>query len=779
MKSYLSLIPISAKVRRRQNRMTILCIVISVLLVTTIFSVADMMIRTETSLTFEKHGNWHIALTNISQDAAEEIGQRTDVTAVGWCENFNFDFEMPYYIGEKKAALYGADETYMIRIADGVSEGNFPQGNDEIMLTGNAKDALDARIGSRFTLRTPAGDTEFTVSGFGSDDEKYYQGQFYAVGVTMTQEAFAAVMEQNGITDNAPACYVRFQSAAKAARALSELKERYHLAEDDISENTAVMGIAGKSNNEEMKNLYGIAAVLFFLVLLAGVLMISGSMNSNVAQRMQFFGMMRCIGASRAQIIRFVRLEALNWCKTAVPAGIILGTAVSWVICALLHYGIGGEFSTTPVFKISLTGVICGTTAGIVTVLLAAGSPAKRAAKVSPIAAVSGNVEHIPPVRRASKGSLKKVEWMLGIRHATASKKNWALMTASFSLSIIMFLSFSVGMDFARALLPSLRSWQPDVSLAGYANALILDRSLTDEIRKMPGVAHVWGSSYRDNIPVTSSRSSVAYINLVSYDAYMMECAGKSVAQGDISEITGNSNKAMTIYNRDNPLKVGDTIQIAGTEIEIACALSDGLFSGDLIVICPQETFDRLLGAQKYALIGVQLNKDTADQTAKQISRLADADENIIFSDMRKNNQETTATYFATRVICYGFLVIIGMITIFNIINSISMSVSARIKQYGTMRAVGMDDRQLTRMISAETFTYAVSGLIVGLGTGIFLSRFLYGKLITKYFGGTWSVPWVLLSIVVVFILASALAAIYAPSKRMKHMAVTETINEL
>ena len=47
MKSYLSLVPISAKVHKRQNRMTILCIVIAVLLVTAIFSLADMDMRTE------------------------------------------------------------------------------------------------------------------------------------------------------------------------------------------------------------------------------------------------------------------------------------------------------------------------------------------------------------------------------------------------------------------------------------------------------------------------------------------------------------------------------------------------------------------------------------------------------------------------------------------------------------------------------------------------------------------------------------------------------------
>lgn len=48
MNSYLGLIPISAKVRKRQNRMTIICIVISVLLVTAVFSLTDMMVRSET-----------------------------------------------------------------------------------------------------------------------------------------------------------------------------------------------------------------------------------------------------------------------------------------------------------------------------------------------------------------------------------------------------------------------------------------------------------------------------------------------------------------------------------------------------------------------------------------------------------------------------------------------------------------------------------------------------------------------------------------------------------
>ena len=47
MKSYLSLIPISAKVHRRQNRMTIICIILAVFLVTAIFSMAEMELRSQ------------------------------------------------------------------------------------------------------------------------------------------------------------------------------------------------------------------------------------------------------------------------------------------------------------------------------------------------------------------------------------------------------------------------------------------------------------------------------------------------------------------------------------------------------------------------------------------------------------------------------------------------------------------------------------------------------------------------------------------------------------
>lgn len=836
MKSYLSLVPISAKVRKRQNRMTVLCIIISVLLVTTIFSVVDMVMRGESAGLRQKHGNWHIRIEQIAQDTAREVGRRPDVAAIGWSEVFNQDTDQPYYIEGKKAALYGADGVYLSQLVNVQKEGAFPQSDHEVMLSENAKIAFDVQVGSQVTIQTPAGDASYTVSGFGSDDAEYYQGQAYLVAVYMTRPAFSSLMAQNGVAEH-PVCYVQFQNASKASQAMEEIKRQYRLPEETISENTAVMGLAGQSSNQSMKNIYGIAAVLFLLVLLAGTLMISGSMNSNIAQRTKFFGMLRCIGASRRQMIRYVRLEALNWCKTAVPAGLALGIVISCCVCALLHYGIGGEFAATPVFALSLVGVSSGTLVGVVTVLLAAQAPAKRAARVSPMAAVSGNSDTAPSKRRISNprfwktkirtenssGGMnerragrktgrktgRKIEWVLGIHHATASKKNWFLMTASFSLSIILLLCFSVGLDFVRGLIPTMRSWQPDIVFNGYANELCLTQEFCDAVRAVSGVEHVFQSAYMERVPATSSRQGIDHVNLISYSGYLLDSSSECLMQGNLSQIYGDSGKAMTVLNKDNPLKVGDSIQIAGKEVEIACAVSDGLYPSEYSVICSQETFSRLTGERNYSMLGLQLCKGVTDKTIDgtinndtykatnkttnkttnrtinktinetilQLSALAGP--NVIFSDVRKSNEEDKNTYLAARFVMYSFLALIAMITMFHMINSISMSATARMKQYGVMRAVGMDARQLTRMIAAEAFTYAISGLVVGCGAGVVISRFLYIRLVTRYFGMSWRLPAALLSIILVFVVACAAAAVYAPAKRMRSMAVTDTINDL
>ena len=189
MKSYLSLIPISAKVRKRQNRMTLMCIIIAVFLVTTVFSMVGMMVDMEKSEMIKSHGYWHISLQNISKDLVSKIGSRSDVKTISWCESFNEKVDENYYIGTQKAALYGADESWIMDIQDCLAEGSYPQSNTEIIVSPNSKNTLGVKIGDSITLNTPAGSTEYTISGFGSHDSQF-NTMYDAITVYMNEVAF-------------------------------------------------------------------------------------------------------------------------------------------------------------------------------------------------------------------------------------------------------------------------------------------------------------------------------------------------------------------------------------------------------------------------------------------------------------------------------------------------------------------------------------------------------------------------------------------------------------
>ena len=463
MKSYLSLIPISAKVRRRQNRMTILCIVLAVFLVTAVFSMADMAIRMETSNQLNKNGNWHIMVKDISPETAAELAAQEDVAAFSAYSDINASLTENYFAGDKRAALVGADDA-ILQIFPGMQCSTAPA-DGEVLVTANIRDWLDVTVGTAIPLTLPDGQTiSLTVAGFNEDTSD--ANQYDAVVLVMNRSTFSQIAAQ--VKESFETQYfIQFKPRTNLRQSIVNIENKYGISEEKISENTYLMALNASSNNDYIVGLYAVAAVLAGMVVLAGIFMITGSINSNVAQRTSYYGMLRCLGAGKNQVRMLVRLEALFWCKTAVPAGCVLGIVSTWGLCSFLRGFIGEEFSSLPV---------------------------------------------------------------LGI---------------------------------------------------------------------------------------------------------------------------------------------------------------------------------------------------------------------------------------------------------LNIVNSISMSVSARMKQYGILRAIGMDDAQLKRMISAEAGTYAVSGLVVGIALGLVLNRKLYILLITHYFGATWQMPWGCLAVIVVVVLAAVVLAVYNPVRQILMQPITATISEL
>ena len=162
----------------------------------------------------------------------------------------------------------------------------------------------------------------------------------------------------------------------------------------------------------------------------ASVFFLKQSLGDHIQRALTGFaaGVMVAASVWSLLIIHFVQLEALNWCKTAIPTGCALGTVTCWVLCLILRFVVKGEWVDMPLFAVNASGILSGAVAGVVTVFIAAHSPARQAARVSPAAAVSGNADASSHyAAHAARPGLLKVETSLGTimrKHTRSSARS-------------------------------------------------------------------------------------------------------------------------------------------------------------------------------------------------------------------------------------------------------------------------------------------------------------------------------------------------------------------
>ncbi len=773
MRSYLSLAGISAKAHRKSSRVTQLCIMIAVVLVISVFSMVDFEYMHMTEKLVRDHGNWHIALNHVPKEEAESVWNEADVKAACWYDTFNYRLDQPICLDSRPICIIGTEESFFTDFwKDMLTEGRFPQNGSEALLNQNAENILGCRVGDTVVIQTPAGEYSYTVCGFVSDTS--YSLARDALIAVLDYTEMGRMAEANGQAREMQ-YYIQFKQSLSIKKTIANLKASHGWTDENVAENAALLGIMGMSTDNYIVGLYGVAAILVVIVVLAGIMMISGSLNAGVAQRTEYYGMLRCIGAGKRQVKRLVRREALHWLLLAIPAGAVISTLICWVICAVLAYGIGGEWAGMPVGRISWIGIGIGVLVGTITVILAAAAPAKRAAAVSPIAAVSGSGDG----QNAGMAKLGKapVPIALGFHHVFAKKKNLLLMTASFALSIILFLTFSVMITWIENALTTNKPYSPDISLYYSDYSAGLGSDLADDLRGIAGVKHVYARMHR--LTEVENCEKANKIDLISYDEIQFAWARADLLRGDIEAAANETGKVIIAFEKGTAFELGDTMDVNGKTLTVAALLSDSPFSAgsNPTVICSEETFSEIFGACNYSVIDLQLKKGYGDETVADIRSIVD--DKVILSDRREGNTETNSTYLAFSVLVYGFLAMVAMITVFHIINSISMSVIARQRQYGMMRAIGMDSSQLRQMITAESLGYGISGCLVGCAAGLPLHAWFYRATISNYWGIAWQIPWPQLLIIIGVVLCSAFVAARGPVRRIMSRPVTEAVGSL
>lgn len=269
---------------------------------------------------------------------------------------------------------------------------------------------------------------------------------------------------------------------------------------------------------------------------------------------------------------------------------------------------------------------------------------------------------------------------------------------------------------------------------------------------------------------------------MISYEQYQFDWAKDYLLEGSLESVQTDVGTGLIVYDPQNTIQIGDTVSLningQSKEIQIVGMLSDCPFysaAGVGTIICSEDTFEQIIGESKYTIIDVQLVKGATDEDVYAIRQMVDF--SFTFSDERMSNSSTMGTYYCFWLFINGFLVLIALITVFNIINSIAMSVSARLKQYGAFRAIGISVRQLNKMIVAEAFTYTIIGGIVGTVLGLLCNKLLFEMLIGYKWGDAWTIPFSELAIILVIVVISVILAVHEPIKRIRNMSIVDTIS--
>ena len=198
--------------------------------------------------------------------------------------------------------------------------------------------------------------------------------------------------------------------------------------------------------------LYSLAAIVIGLIVFGSVALIYNAFSISVSERTKQFGLLSSIGATKKQLKRMVFFEALSVSVIGIPLGILAGIGGIGVTLML----IGDKFRSMgfPIdmkLSVSPVAVIIAVMVALLTVLISAWTPSKRATKVSAVEAIRQNmdVKNTKPVK-TSKLTYKLfgLPGMLANKHYKRNKKKYRTTVLSLFMSIVLFVSASAFTDY-------------------------------------------------------------------------------------------------------------------------------------------------------------------------------------------------------------------------------------------------------------------------------------------------------------------------------------------
>ena len=223
-----------------------------------------------------------------------------------------------------------------------------------------------------------------------------------------------------------------------------------HAISPHYAPHLALLTVTGTLRNGNMSALvYGFAAVLVFLISFGSISLIYNSFSISVSERTRQFGILKSVGATKKQIRGSVLYEALLLCGVGIPMGLIVGCVGIGITLWCLRDAFTGMFFTGSAVQMRLVlnplALLAAVAVCLVTTLISAWIPARRAIRISPIESIrqSGDVKIKGKEVRTSKLTQKLFgfEGMMASKNFKRNRKRYRSTVISLFLSVTLFIS--------------------------------------------------------------------------------------------------------------------------------------------------------------------------------------------------------------------------------------------------------------------------------------------------------------------------------------------------
>ena len=247
-------------------------------------------------------------------------------------------------------------------------------------------------------------------------------------------------------------CYFKLH---KPAGVYDFMKEMGYTQEYRYAYNTKVLLYSGTAPFDSfLTAFYSLAAIIIALIVFGSVSLIYNAFSISVSERTRQFGLLSSVGATRKQLRRMVLFEALAVSIVGIPLGILVGIGGIGITLLL----IGDKFFSIVRVDIpmrlcvSWQAVVIAAVIALVTVLISAWIPSKRATRVSAVEAIRQSMDIKVSGRpvRTSKLSYKLfgLPGVLAGKHYKRNRKKYRTTVVSLFMSIVLFVSAAAFTDY-------------------------------------------------------------------------------------------------------------------------------------------------------------------------------------------------------------------------------------------------------------------------------------------------------------------------------------------